>query len=126
MNSLNHVVFGAVGEWMWRNIIGLAPDISAPGYKHFVIHPRPGGGLTWAKGAYDSVRGRIASGWKIENNVFSIGLDVPPNTTATVYIPASNDCPKFEESGRASVGANRRSIYARRGRSSVDIRGFIW
>jgi alpha-L-rhamnosidase len=100
MNSLNHVVFGAVGEWMWRNIIGLAPDDSGPGYKRFVIHPRPGGGLTWAKGSYDSIRGRIESEWKTENNFFSLDLTVPPNTTATVYIPAS-DASQVRESGRA-------------------------
>ena len=100
MNSLNHVVFGAVGEWMWRNIIGLAPDDSGPGYKHFVIHPRPGGGLTQAKGRYDSIRGRITSEWKIDTGVFSLDLLIPPNTTATVYIPAS-DAAKIQESGRA-------------------------
>ena len=99
MNSLNHVVFGAVGEWMWRNIIGLAPDDSRPGYKHFVIRPRPGGGLTWAKGRYDSIRGRIESEWKIEDNFFSLDLMVPPNTTATVYVPAS-DPSQVQERGR--------------------------
>ena len=114
MNSLNHVVFGAVGEWMWRNIIGLAPDDSGPGYKRVVIHPRPGGGLTWAKGSYDSIRGRIESGWKIENNHFSLDLTVPPNTTATVYIPAS-DASQIRESGRAiGDGAGVRLVRAER------------
>ena len=117
MNSLNHVVFGAVGEWMWRNIIGLAPDDSGPGYKHFVIHPRPGGGLTWAKGSYDSIRGRIESGWKTENNVFSLDLTVPPNTTATVYIPAS-DASQIRENGR-SIGESTGVRLVHEERSSV-------
>jgi len=50
MNSFNHWALGAVGEWMWRNIIGLNPDETKPGWKHFVIAPLPGGGLTWARG----------------------------------------------------------------------------
>ena len=103
MNSLNHVVLGSVGEWMWRNIIGLAPDDSSPGYKHFVIDPRPGGGLTWAKGDYDSVRGRIASEWKIENGFFSLDVVIPPNTTAAVYLP-SNDSSKIQENGSGIAG----------------------
>lgn len=103
MNSLNHAVLGSVGEWMWRNIIGLAPDDSSPGYKHFVIDPRPGGGLTWAKGDYDSVRGRIASEWKIENGFFSLDVVIPPNTTAAVYLP-SNDSSKIQENGSGIAG----------------------
>ncbi len=99
MNSLNHVVLGSVGEWMWRNIIGLAPDDASPGYKHFVIDPRPGGGLTWAKGSYESVRGHISSEWKIENGFFSLDVVVPPNTSATIYLPAS-DASKVQENGK--------------------------
>ena len=121
MNSLNHVVFGAVGEWMWRNIVGLAPDESGPGYKRFVIHPRPGGGLTWAKGSYGSVRGRIESKWKIENKFFSLDLIVPPNTTATVYVPAS-DASEIQETGRAireSEGV--RFVRAERGSAVLEV-----
>jgi hypothetical protein len=99
MNSLNHVVLGSVGEWMWRNIIGLAPDDSSPGYKHFVIYPRPGGGLAWARGGYESVRGRISSGWKIDNGFFSLDVVVPPNTSATIYLPTS-DISKVQENGK--------------------------
>lgn len=106
MNSLNHVVLGSVGEWMWRNIIGLAPDETSPGYKHFWIHPRPGGGLTWAKGTYESVRGQITIEWNIANGFFSLNIEVPPNTSATVYLP-SKDAVSIQESGldaRSSKG----------------------
>ena len=105
MNSLNHVVLGSVGEWMWRNVIGLAPDDSNPGYKHFVVHPRPGGGLTWAKGSYESVRGPIVSDWKIENGNFTLNVIVPPNTSATVYLPAS-EASKVQETG-SGVATNK-------------------
>jgi len=90
MNSFNHWALGAVGEWMWRNIIGLNPDESKPGWKHFVIEPRPGGGLTWARGRYKSIRGTIISDWRLENGKFHLDVTVPPNTTATVYLPAKD------------------------------------
>ena len=73
MNSFNHWAFGAVGEWLWRNVIGINPEDPAnPGYQHFIIHPRPGGGLSWAKGSYDSIRGPIVSDWKIDDHLFKL------------------------------------------------------
>jgi alpha-L-rhamnosidase len=87
MNSFNHWAFGAVGEWMWRNVIGINPDDRAPGFKHFVIRPIPGSGLTWAKGTYHSIRGKIRCEWRIEHGEFELRIAVPPNTDATVYLP---------------------------------------
>ncbi|MEI2725954.1 MAG: alpha-L-rhamnosidase C-terminal domain-containing protein [Verrucomicrobiota bacterium] len=88
MNSFNHWAFGAVGEWMFQNIVGIQPDESHPGWKHFVIRPRPGGDVTWADGRYDSIRGPITSAWKIKNGNFTLAVTIPANTTATVYVPA--------------------------------------
>ncbi len=31
MNSFNHWAIGAVGEWMWRHIVGINPDEAQPG-----------------------------------------------------------------------------------------------
>jgi len=89
MNSFNHWALGSIGEWMWRNIIGLNPDDSQPGWKHFIIAPRPGGGICWASGEYHSIRGRIASSWIIKHGKFYLDVTVPPNTTATIRIPSS-------------------------------------
>ena len=98
MNSFNHWAFGAVGEWMWRTSPASIPT-AQPGYKHFVIRPRPGGGVTWAKAQYDSIRGRIASDWKLERQEFTLKVTVPPNTSATVYVPAP-DVAAVTEGGR--------------------------
>jgi len=89
MNSFNHWALGAVGEWMWRNIAGLHPDESKPGWKHFTVAPLPGGGVTWASGTYESIRGTIISHWRINEGKFTLDVTVPPNTTATIRLPAS-------------------------------------
>ena len=89
MNSMNHWAFGAVGEWMWRHIVGLNPDEARPGWKHFTIAPRPGGSLTWAKGRYGSIRGPIASEWHVDNQRFYLRVTIPANTTATVVVPTT-------------------------------------
>ena len=90
MNSFNHYAFGSIGEWMYAVVAGIDLDPSAPGYEKIVIRPRPGGGITWARGALDSVRGRIESSWKLSGGAFTLKVVVPANTTATVYVPAKD------------------------------------
>jgi alpha-L-rhamnosidase len=87
MNSFNHFAFGAVAEWVWRNLVGLNPDEAHPGYKRFTIKPRLSEGLTWVKGSYESIYGTIECDWGIEPERFHLNLTVPPNSTATVYLP---------------------------------------
>ena len=72
---------------MYRAILGI--NGGAPGYKHIVIRPVPGGGIEWAKGHYDSIRGRIAVDWKRVDGAFSLDVTIPPNTSASVYLPAT-------------------------------------
>jgi alpha-L-rhamnosidase len=95
MNSLNHYSLGSVGEWLYRYVAGI--DLGAPGYGRIIIRPCPGGGLTHARGEYDSVRGRISSSWKIEDDRFVLDVLIPPNTTATVHVPSTDD---VSEGGR--------------------------
>ncbi len=87
MNSFNHYSLGSVGEWLYRYVAGIDLDPKTAGYGRIVIHPHPGGGLTHARGEYDSVRGKIVSSWSIEGEQFNLGVTVPPNTTATVHLP---------------------------------------
>ncbi|MFH1005911.1 MAG: family 78 glycoside hydrolase catalytic domain [Candidatus Latescibacterota bacterium] len=90
MNSFNHLALGSVGEWVWRELAGINPDEDQPGYKHFVIRPRPCGDLTWVNACYDSIRGPITCEWKIADSQFHLHVEIPANTTAMVYLPASS------------------------------------
>jgi alpha-L-rhamnosidase len=87
MNSFNHYAYGAIGEWMYRVVAGLEIDESAPGYKHILIQPRPGGGLTHANTTLESMYGHVASGWEIADGKLTLRIEVPANTTATVRLP---------------------------------------
>jgi alpha-L-rhamnosidase len=90
MNSFNHYAFGAIGEWMYKNILGIQVDPESPGYKHIILRPVPGGSLSWAKGSYKSIRGLIEVSWKLDNDRFNYNFRIPPNTTAKVYVPGRN------------------------------------
>ena len=104
MNSFNHWALGSVGEWVWRELVGLNPDDDQPGFKHFILRPRPAGDLTWVRGRYDSIRGPIACNWKIADGRITLDVTVPANTTATVYVPTS-DPAQVTESGRPAAEA---------------------
>jgi alpha-L-rhamnosidase len=105
MNSLNHWALGAVGEWMWRAIVGLNPDDDAPGYARFTVRPLPGGGLSSASGEYDSIRGPIRIAWSIANGRLSLRVAVPPNSSATVFVP-TRDAASVTEGGRPASQAS--------------------
>lgn len=90
MNSFNHYAYGAIGAWLYNTIAGIEVDERNPGYKHVIIRPQPGGGLTSASAELQTLYGKLRSAWKIENNTFSLALVVPPNSSATVYLPAFN------------------------------------
>ncbi len=87
MNSFNHYAYGAIGEWMYRVVAGIGIDESAPGYKHILIQPRPGGGLSHASASVESMYGHVASGWEIADGKLTVRIEVPANTTATVRLP---------------------------------------
>jgi alpha-L-rhamnosidase len=87
MNSFNHYAYGAIGRWMYDTVAGLALDPARPGYRHLLIAPQPGGGLTYARATIRSIRGPIAAGWTIDGATVRIEVSLPPNVTATVTLP---------------------------------------
>ncbi|MCX4863030.1 glycoside hydrolase family 78 protein [Streptomyces sp. NBC_00825] len=87
MNSFNHYAYGSVGEWMYAHIAGIAPG--APGFKHLVVRPRPGGGVNEARARFDSPYGPVSTGWSTASGTFRLEVSLPVNTTAEVWITAS-------------------------------------
>jgi alpha-L-rhamnosidase len=100
MNSFNHYAYGAIGDWMYRVMAGLELDEAAPGYRHILIQPRPGGGFTEVKASHDTMYGRASSGWKVAEGVFELSVEVPANTRATVRLPGASHL-EVTESGKA-------------------------
>ena len=87
MNSFNHYAYGAIGEWLYKHVAGLDLDPQNPGYKHILLAPHPGGGLTKASAELKSMYGIVKSSWILDNANFAFDVTVPANTTATVTLP---------------------------------------
>lgn len=88
-SSQNHPMFGSTEEWFYRSLLGINPG--KPGFREIVIKPQPAGDLQWAKGSYNSVRGKISSSWKIEGEQYILAVEIPANTTGMVYVKAVLD-----------------------------------
>ncbi len=87
MNSFNHYSYGAIEEWMVKYTLGIQPDESQPGYKHFFLDPHPGGHFRRISGSINTVNGKIESGWtKDEAGNTQYGFTIPANTTATLKL----------------------------------------
>src|SRR5262249_35570789 len=86
MNSFNHYAYGAVGEWLYRVVAGIDGDT---GYRNVRIRPHPGGSLTHASARVDTHRGLIETSWALDDGALTVQVHLPPNTTATVSLPAA-------------------------------------
>jgi alpha-L-rhamnosidase len=107
MNSFNHYAFGSVGEWMFDTMAGIESD--GPGFKKIIIRPRPGSEVTQLAATYDSIRGLISSSWRVEGDRLFLEVTIPPNTTATVFVPADSG----EEVDLAGPGNGARAKFLR-------------
>ncbi len=87
MNSFNHYAYGAIGQWMYERVAGLAPDPARPGYKHFFVRPLFVSQLDSARAELETPYGKASSSWTRADGKIELTVVVPPNTTATVELP---------------------------------------
>jgi alpha-L-rhamnosidase len=119
MNSLNHYAFGAVGEYLFGMVGGIQAD--APGYKRIRIEPVIRDGLTWARVGYDSIHGRIASHWRLDGTRLTLGVTIPPNTTATVHVPAKDPAGVTESGASAAQAPGVKFLRGERGSAVFEV-----
>ena len=97
--SQDHFMFGQINEWFFRDLAGIQDDPAGPGFRKIIIRPALVGDLTEAGASYDSLQGEIVSRWTRHGRALALNVTIPPNTTATVYVPA-RDAASVREGGR--------------------------
>jgi alpha-L-rhamnosidase len=100
MTSFNHYALGAVADFMHRVVAGL--DSAEPGFARLRIAPQPGGGLTHASASHQTPNGLASSRWRRNDGTFTLDVDVPPGSTATIVLPGGG--------GEHEVGAGAHSF----------------
>jgi len=101
--SQNHCMLGHIEEWLYRGLGGIRLDPASPAFKHFILRPDIPRDLEWVKVSYQSVYGPIDSQWRqtiADHRVnFKWTVNIPPNTSATIFVPA-HDLRLVRESGQ--------------------------
>ncbi|MDR3194913.1 MAG: glycoside hydrolase family 78 protein [Tannerella sp.] len=91
MNSANHVMLlGDLLVWYYEDLAGIKNAVGSAGFKHIEMKPHPVKGLEYVRASWESPYGRIKSSWNKKDGRFIWWIVVPCNTTATVYVPATD------------------------------------
>ena len=84
MISYNHYASGAVGDFMYRRVLGIEPI--EPGYKTFRVAPLVTDSITSAKGCVGTPYGDIKVSWEQTGNSRKMEISVPVGTKAEVTL----------------------------------------
>ena len=125
-SSQNHFMLGQIIEWFYHDVAGIGTDPAGPGFKKVVIRPEPVGGLTWAKASFDSIRGKITSHWTKDGSLFTLSVTIPPNTSATVFVPARSAAHVTEAGLIATQRAGVRFLRQEEERAVFEVTSGRW
>ncbi len=87
MISFNHYAYGAVIDWVYQYVAGIARHPDAPGYRKFKVSPRPTLSLDSAEASIQSKYGEISINWNLTGNSLQIQLSSPFGTTGELDLP---------------------------------------
>lgn len=116
-SSQDHFMLGQLQEWFYHDLAGIQNAPGSAGFKQIVINPHPVGDVTWTKASYDSIRGRIVCNWKRDRNDFTLNVTIPPNTTATILVPANSPEVVTEDGKSAQERAGINFLRMEKGRA---------
>jgi alpha-L-rhamnosidase len=112
MNSGNHVMLiGDYVVWLYEDLAGIKTDPQQPGFKHIIMKPIPVGDLKFVKASHESPYGLIGSEWHRDGKEFDWQIEVPANTTATVFVPATDIKAVTAKGAKPSKFENGRAIF---------------
>jgi alpha-L-rhamnosidase len=90
MISFNHYAYGAMIDWVYRTVAGIAPE--QPGYRVTRVAPRPATALRHAEAAIATSYGQLAISWAVdEANTLTAEVRVPFGTEALLDLPQTAD-----------------------------------
>lgn len=89
-NSQIHTCYTGIGGYFIKGFGGIRPNQDSPGMQKIIIKPAPVGDLTFANTEHESMYGKVKVDWKRTTSTSEYNIEIPVNSTATLYIPAVN------------------------------------
>jgi alpha-L-rhamnosidase len=96
------ILSGNLEAWCYQTLAGINYDPEQAGFRHVILRPHPVGDLTSVSAVHLSRYGGIQSHWQCTADSFTWYVKVPPNTTATVYVPTT-EVASVRESGKPAA-----------------------
>ncbi len=91
MLSFNHYAYGAVIDWVYRHVAGVAPDPAGPGYRAVTFAPEPAAAIDRARGSVETPYGRVTIDWRIDDTgVLGADIELPFGTSGTFVAPVTS------------------------------------
>ncbi len=84
--SMNHIMFGEIGAWLYKGIGGIKPDASQAGFKNIILAPNFVENLNHFEASHDAPQGKIVSSWKRVGTKILYNIIIPANATATILL----------------------------------------
>jgi alpha-L-rhamnosidase len=103
--SNNHLMLGHLMEWFYTGLGGIKQDPQSVAFRNIVIRPETVGDISTARASYQSPFGVIKSEWTKKDGNFTLKVEIPVNTSATVYLPTT-ESKSVKESDKAITGKN--------------------
>jgi alpha-L-rhamnosidase len=117
-NSQIHNTMISVGMWFIAGLGGIQLDEAHPGFKHFTLAPGLESGLGMVRAVHHSPYGQILSAWKKDETGLEYLAEVPPNSTASLVLPAASidavkesGLPLEESSGITNIRVQEGLLY---------------
>ena len=86
--SMNHIMFGEIGAWIYKALGGIKPDPAHPGFKNVLLEPHFVEDLEHFEARHIGPYGEIVSSWKwMGNGEVNYMVEIPANSTATLILP---------------------------------------
>ena len=130
--SYNHPFQGAFITTFHEAVAGIRPDPAKPGFKHIIMKPILPKQLSWAQAEHQSPYGLISSRWSRTDHVLQWDVTIPPNTTATLYIPCASleditesGVPLSEAAGLSLMGQRSGRTVVRAGSGRYSFRSSL-
>jgi alpha-L-rhamnosidase len=89
-DSRNHPMFGGGIVWFYRKLAGMNADPEMPGYRNIIFKPQPSKDVSYASYSNQTSYGQASVRWEKKDGKFTMEINVPVGSTATVYMPASS------------------------------------
>lgn len=89
MVSYNHYAYGAVIDWVYRNVAGIGA--AKPGYSEILIAPRPTSNLDFAEAEVETAHGPASIRWDrtLDGNL-EVAVTIPNGTKGLLNLPVTD------------------------------------